>query len=504
MPAALLERDTLRRWINTDDLWHKWALVGVVILALALRLYRLDSQSFWIDEAWSISAASRNFPDFLLIRDNIPPLHHSILKLFITILGASEISARMPSVLAGVISVALLYRMAARLFGKPTGLVAAFLLSISPFHIWYSQEARPYAVLIMLSLASVWFLLDFRKRPSSGKIVGYVLTIALALYTHIYGLFLLMLQGCYILLLGSTYSEQRRKILLAQASAFLLFAPWLLYLFLGEQLPSAGFQKEANLSAFLYTFFVYSSGFSVGPSVVDLHMSRSFASLMPYMPILLTSAVVFAYAFVLGLRSLMVKRSDRRLLLLLCLFTPILGAFLITMLYGRITYNVRYTAIALPAYIVILAQGIASVDRKGMRVAFLALIVVLSAYSIGNYYFNEKYAKEDARSVAEMLETSAGERDAIVVLAIKSAVDYYYDGPAEIRGFSDIRPEMQVALYDELSHIREDRDKLWLVWSRPWNDPESLMKSYFDENHVELESHEFAGVQVYAYDAQRK
>jgi mannosyltransferase len=493
-----LEYQSIRTWLHQG-----LGLMVVIMIALAFRMYRLSAQSLWLDEAWTVSAANRSLPEILLYYSNIPPLHQVIVRLFIAILGTSEFSVRLPSVLAGVLSVVLVYAITTRLFNKSIGLVAGLILAISPFHVWYSQDARPYALLVVLSLASVWFFLRLRDRPNFIGFTGYVVTTTLAMYTHVYALFLLLFQNLYMLHSWRKPARLGQKWIVSQATVLVLSVPWYYFIFFifsghGGGVPWAGFRKEVDPIVIPYTFFVYSLGISVGPSLADLHLSRSLDLFMPYVGVLLPACIAFALMFLLGLYSTG-KDKPRLPFLLLYLFVPILGAFMITVLYSRITYNVRYTAIALPAYTIILAKGITSVRRKGWRLLLILLIVGFSAHALGNYYFNAKYAKEDARSAAEYLETTVGERDVIVVLEIVQALEHYYDGPVEVHGVFPYQLASIADLQNELSQIARGHDRLWLVWSRPWVDPEASVKRYFDERYEIFDRQDFPGLQVYGY-----
>jgi mannosyltransferase len=496
-----------RRWIehqfDRTRLHPDFAFLLTIVIALALRMYRLGSQSLWLDEAWSIRVANHSLGEILRYRSNIPPLHQMVLHLFMAGLGTSEFPVRLPSVLAGVLSIVLVYAIATRLFNRSVGLVAGLILAISPYHVWYSQEARPYALFIVLSLASVWFFLDLRGKPNFIGFAGYVVTTTLATYTHVYALFLLLFQNLYMLYSWRKPARLGQKWIVAQATVLVLSVPWYYFIFFilsgrGGAAPWAGFRKEMDLVVIPYTFFVYSLGTSVGPSLADLHLSRSLDLFMPYVGVLLPACIAFALVFLLGLYST-TKDKSRLSFLLLYLFVPILGAFMITLLYNRITYNVRYTAVALPAYTIVLAKGITSVKRKDWRLFLVLLVVGFSAYALGNYYFNAKYAKEDTRSAAEYLETAAGERDVILVLEISLAIEYYFDGTAEVHGIYGSQLESTAGLHNELSHIARGHNKLWLVWSRPWVDPEASVKRYFDERYEIIDRQDFPGVQVYGY-----
>jgi hypothetical protein len=219
---------------------------------------------------------------------------------------------------------------------------------------------------------------------------------------------------------------------------------------------------------------------------------------MPYVEVLLISSVAFATPFGLGLYE-MTRDKFSRWLMLLYLCVPILGALFMAKIVYWLPFNVRYAVVALPAYILVLAVGITSIKYGLMRFILAVLLVALSIYALGNYFFDATYAKEDARSAAAYLETEVAESDVILVLEIALALEFYYDGPAEIRGISPYKFESTDRLQSELSHIAQGHDRVWLVWSRPWVDRESVVKRHFEARYAVVTRQDFHGIQVYGY-----
>ncbi|MCZ6554311.1 MAG: glycosyltransferase family 39 protein, partial [SAR324 cluster bacterium] len=122
-------------------------LFALVALALALRLPNLN-ESFWYDEIWSTSVMLGSFRStvYTIIHDVHPPLYHLIMWLWGQLFGDSEVSVRMLPLLAGLASIPLTHLVVRERCGPVAGLIAAGLVTLSPTHIWYSQEARSYAL----------------------------------------------------------------------------------------------------------------------------------------------------------------------------------------------------------------------------------------------------------------------------------------------------------------------------------------------------------------------
>ena len=224
--------------------WHLPAALPVLILILAavLRLYRIDAQSLWYDEGNSARIAERSLGLIYAgaAADIHPPLYYLLLSLWRAIFGASEAGLRSMSALAGVITTGLTLWTGRTLFNRRIGLLAGALCALSPFAVYYSQEARMYALLgaeaalSTLALAQLGWLGPHRAaRPGLWRVV-YVIASAAGLYTQYAYPFVMVAQGAAGLLTlvlradrGRIWRAQLLEYGLANAVAIALFAPWL-------------------------------------------------------------------------------------------------------------------------------------------------------------------------------------------------------------------------------------------------------------------------------------
>lgn len=154
-------------------------IILILVLGFLLRLIALN-QSLWLDEAISAFAV-KNFTSVQLITkfavgDFHPPLYYLLLKLWTDIFGYSEIALRMPSVIAGVLTLPAVYLVSRKWFGERVALLSALFLAINPLAVYYSQEARMYALAMMLIAWSFWAV-------TQKKLLWFGLFFALAIYT---------------------------------------------------------------------------------------------------------------------------------------------------------------------------------------------------------------------------------------------------------------------------------------------------------------------------------
>ena len=168
-------------------------LLGLTLLAAALRLYRLGHESFWYDETFTALWASR---PLLTVLRSVNPLPHLVAHLSLA-LGRSEFILRLGPALAGVLLIPSTYLLGRTLYRRTEGLVAAALLTVSAYALYHSQELRFYAWQMLFSTWTLIFLL----RGLDGRRwawVGFALATALNLYSHPFGLFVLASEGLYV------------------------------------------------------------------------------------------------------------------------------------------------------------------------------------------------------------------------------------------------------------------------------------------------------------------
>ncbi len=193
-------------------------LVLIILLAFGLRFYGLAAQSLWNDEGTSVAVAQRDLVTIArdAAHDIHPPLYYELLGAWVRLFGTSEAAVRSLSALLGVGLVALLYPLGRLLAGRWAGLATAFLAAINPFQVYYSQEARMYMLLAVLSsLAFYAALMWAASGPGKGRLgwgIVYVLAGAAGLYTHYaFPMVLLAINLVVLIFLGQQWPAQHRN-----------------------------------------------------------------------------------------------------------------------------------------------------------------------------------------------------------------------------------------------------------------------------------------------------
>ena len=212
-------------------------LALILLLALALRLVNLGTRSLWYDEAFAVLFSEQGLEAMLYgtltpvaggAADIHPLLYYSTLNGWMRLFGQNAFTVRLWSVLLGLATVGLMFGLGRDLFGQRTGLAAALITAIAPFHVQYSQETRMYAMLGLLLLAATWcFVRGWRSKKWLWWI-AFGLLAGLAMYTQQLAAFYLL--GLALVPLLARRFDQALRVLAGGTIAILIYLPWLVNL----------------------------------------------------------------------------------------------------------------------------------------------------------------------------------------------------------------------------------------------------------------------------------
>jgi len=247
----------------------------ITLFAFLLRVLNLNSRPLWYDEAFAVLFAEKGWSAMLYgtltpvqgaAADVHPIVYYTGLNGWMQVVGQSPFAVRMLSVFIGTITVAAIFTVARTLFSERTALAAMSLAAISPFHVYYSQEARMYAPLTLGCVLVVLFFVkaDKYSRSKSGDSLSAIrywlalsISAAFAMYMHNLAAFFLLAFGLSMLMKPKTFL----KIALAGVGAFVLWLPWLVN---GTsqfaKLQQAYWVTRPDLVTLLQTLLVYHVG----------------------------------------------------------------------------------------------------------------------------------------------------------------------------------------------------------------------------------------------------
>ncbi len=528
----MLSLDEVRRiWRKPSVQVTSGLLLFIALLALGLRLYRLEIQSLWYDEGFSVYLARMGWGEMAArtAADIQPPLYYFFLKLWMAILGDGEGALRGLSLVFGVLTVPLIYALARLLFpdrqhlAQVAGLLAALLLAISPLHVWYSQEVRMYTLLTFLCLLSCVALLLAMRAQTKGQLVGYwaaytVISIA-ALYTHYFAFFILAFQAIYLLLVWVAGRFRPIELLVGSlvsgAVILVAYLPWLPHLLTRYGADVSYWPGQLKLGEVFVDIAVFVVGGESISEEVGLKLALGFSLILIlcFMAILLRPTSVrsaagtpsgssgerYVYSFQEELAS---QKPRPALFLFLYLLLP--PALILILAYNAPKFNARYVMVSHPALLLIFAGGLAALlERRGPLLrqllrwvlAAVALLTLLSAsvYALHQAYTVPDYNRADFRGVVRHLREHLALDEAVILVSGHMFPVFDYYGPDLERYLLPDSPTLDTTqtldygVADDLNRWLPGRAGVWIVlWQDQVVDPVGYLTVMLDEAAEEL------------------
>jgi len=475
-------------------------LCAILFLALALRSFRLDGQSLWSDEGVSVALAQRDLATIArdAAHDIHPPLYYYLLHFWVGLFGTGEIAVRSLSVLCGLLLVFFTYLLGRALFDDRVAPVASFLAAISPFQIYYSQETRMYILVALLGAISLFASLRFAKATREEDeaslwptVILYILFITSALYTHYFAFAIFLVANlAYALWLLLTPSARKWRAFalwsLSQLLVIFLYLPWLN--FAREQLRTWPAISQPMGLGFL------------GQEVLRIFSLGLFAQMGP---------LIFGF-LVIALLGLIPKKERNEgysiAFALTYLLLPSLVIYLLSL--SRPLYRPKLLLLATPGYLLLLARGVSGVWMEKVRIRnlvtgiLLLFIALASGFSLHDYFFDPRYARDDYRGLARYIAATGKEGDAILLNA-PGQIDifsYYYKGPLSIYPLPGERPLDERKTERALEEIGAKHPRLFaLFWATQESDPGRFIEGWLDRRAFKALDRWYGNVRLVLY-----
>lgn len=201
---------------------------AIVVVAFALRLHRIGVEEFWLDEAFSFQdVTTPGWPAGIRFKD-VPPLYPILLRGWMALAGDSETALRLLSALCGTLFVAAVMVVGRAMFNHGVGLWSGVWAALSPMHVYYSQEARAYALLTLLLAATYGLAWRATERDRWRDWALVSASAAAALYTHYLAIFALV-PTLAIVVCRPPCGRRAFRWAAALGAALVLFLPWIVW-----------------------------------------------------------------------------------------------------------------------------------------------------------------------------------------------------------------------------------------------------------------------------------
>lgn len=377
---------------------ENWVLWLILIISLVVRYAKLDFQSLWLDEIYTMNMANpaNGISEIYALSqttDALSVLYFVLLNFIFKTLAYTSFVARMFSLIFGVLGIYCTFLLGKEIRNKNTGLFAALILSVNYFHIFYSQEARVYSMYMAFTCLSFLFLLKFLKSSTTRHAVYYGLGTLLMLWSHFFGLFVVVSQVAIIIFWTLYFKSNIKTLFKKGIITFLIvvigFLPELPILFSLSKVSSTWIAPLTNRAfADMFSAFFGDSFLLISLAIVfllfilfktfDEHpMERSVENKQD---LTMFMFVLLPWIFV-------------------CFFIPYFKSFLQFPIFQS-----RYLISILPAIVLLIAAGFDMVKSKLLGQALLIFFVLLSfseVWIVKHYYKNK--VKSDFRGVSEFV-----------------------------------------------------------------------------------------------------
>ena len=421
-------RATVRRWASGSV---PLLTVVITLLAFLLRFYGLDDQPLWYDELIGM--------DMALYRDGLvgvwtakyyphPPLFVALLQLVLRGLAPSEFSARLLAAFGGVLALPFFYRAVTDWANRRVALAGMVLLALSPFHIYFSQESRPYALIFTMVLVTMWVLHRALQSNRAGWWVAHALSILVLLYLHFINWAIVGGEVLFMLVYWRRYKRSLLPFVLSLCLAPLAIPP-VFNLF--RESRAAGQMHVLNAIPYTVSFPETWKTLVAGETRYVGDGLR------------LWGALAFGLLAVAGAVRLWRSRRSLLVLILSMLLVPTVFVFVVLPALGQVvpSYEEKLFVICLPFALVLAASGIEALVLQAWQerakivagmVGVVAALILLGSnvLALGAYY--GPFVKNAEIPVIRSLEARVAAGDLILMDSLSMAVNSEYHWDSEV------------------------------------------------------------------------
>jgi O-antigen/teichoic acid export membrane protein len=413
------------------------AVLGFSLTGLVVRL--IVPRGLWLDEATSVDQARMSFAGMisnLRTTDVHPPLYFSVLWVSVRWLGSGELAVRLPSIIAGTLVVPMLYVLGKEAYDRRTGVVAAAVGSVAPIMVWYSQEARMYALLMLFGVIALWAQVRILNRGGRLVWVIYAAASIALVWTQYFGALQVVVQQLaflYFIWARHRRGEPVRGLVIGWAVTLAAIIIWLAPL-----LPFAYQQFHVNQTA--------GKGFG-GPQQVGNATSLSGNHLSIYAGIANLLWAVWGYhsnaamalmaaMWPLGMLFALVLlgRRHQRVTTLLVAAIVIPGVVMFALgTVKRNLFDIRYLSTAVPVLFILIARMVTGISKKTVTVvAGTSLVIGTMLVGLIDQQYNGTNPRTyDFRQAIEPVEAQVRPGDIISYdpVDLREVVQYYAPKP---------------------------------------------------------------------------
>ncbi|MBF6571236.1 MAG: glycosyltransferase family 39 protein [Candidatus Binataceae bacterium] len=384
--------------------------IGLLTLAaLALRLFMLDSKSLWLDEGATAERVLSDWRSLLIVVTTTQvneALYYVLMHPWTDVMGASEFMLRLPSAIFSAATIPLIYLLGVELYDRRVGFAAALLMTVHAVTLRYAQEARSYAMLMLLVTISALFFIRAIKRPSLANCAIYIAAGVLSVYAHLFGILLLPAEFLALFVLEA---RSRRRLMVSVLIFGMLAGPACVLAIAGDH-----GQADWIAAPTLYSYNL------LAKMLLGANMMVQFDHTEAAILLLYAIAIVWAVTSAVFRRA---AHSAAIVFLVLMAALPIAAAAVASIVKPLLVD--RYLLECLPFVVILAAVGITEIPSRVTVYAMLAILTLCGIREDAAYY--RYLQKEDWRDAVQYIAQGARPADALIIYGEEGIrpVEYY-------------------------------------------------------------------------------
>lgn len=481
------------------NVWRKeilFLLAFIGVAAFSLRILAIGSRVMWWDELFTWWLTKLRFTDSLTIifNDVNPPFYYIVLRLWSLIVGSSEFAFRFLSLIFSILSIFYVF-LIGKLLNVKAAIFSAILVMLSWYHVIYSVEIRFYALMSLLSLMSLYHLIQFLDKEDDRNKILYILSTVLLVYTHVYGFFIVLAQTIFLLWI---YYNQNldNKTIKAYISTIIGLIP-------------------------LVAFYIYQKYYLFVTGEIDFWIrAPGIGDLIEAFEIFSgSSEILVLYLLLLGtsLYSLKSQESDKsentNILLWLYLTISVIVPWIISYSVFPL-FKARYLIMGAMAFYILAGYGLSKFSNFPLQILVLGIIVLVSSIALTEEVYQQE-PNEPWDDVIEHVESDYNGESNVIYHGhwARFAFEKYgekdietqsipkkhmYDPGDNYRFISTERTRIDRKDIDEIKPLIQNSKRTWLILSHEKGMTEELIIK-LDESYENMEFYDYNGIKLYEF-----
>ena len=471
----------------------KQVILLIIILSLSfmLRVHQINHEDINKDEGLSIYSASKeNIIEVIKTSNKIeatPPVYFIILHYWMDLFGSNIPTLRLLSVIFDILAGIIIFLLAKNHFGVKIGFISLLIHSFATLNILYSQEIRMYTLFSFLAILSTFYFLKLLQEPKKSNYFFYFITSIFLLYTHYFGIFMVLLQYyCYIIFHFKQKNSQFKPINFVMISLSIISLPNLFFFI----------NKVSEVFDDVFATLIDKYNF---PSMIS-----SYSSLFMILLALSSLSILFIFTRYIIKKDLNIKTLKTEKLIIPVIIFISLSFFIISYLFPKSIFFTRYPIFLFPFVYIFMAKLISSIKSKHLKLFILLFVLISSFFSTLHFYSVQ--TKPSWNNISFLIENTSNYDDPIFIQRGSTMLSlmYYLDPNYKIIDISNARDyysEDYLLLSDDFNPKKLDpfiKSKFWLITAKPHSRSRVYLE-YFEQNYQLISEKKYAYVNLYLF-----